>query len=242
MVNQNFGLSDAVLIKYGSDGPVPPLPPPPPPVTEFFINGTVKELPSGSGLGKEISSGSGLENVSITVKDWQGQVVGEYLTDSAGLFASKVTKAGTYFIHKLKIGYTAQVDPDVVEVTAAAPTANPVSTMQKIVVKTKMSFRKGYNNVRFAKLPSGDRSVNAVFGKYAGNPYVGLIYSFNRPMQYLLLSNYKNFGNLKTMECGRSYMIYTSKAFTLDTTSWVSQEVLPATALPTTKYRGKVSY
>jgi hypothetical protein len=232
MVDQNFGLSDAVLIKYGSDGPVPPLPPPPPPVTDFYINGTVRELPSGSGL----------EGVSITVKDEIGQVVGDYLSNSAGLFASRVTKAGRYSIHKLKIGYTAQVDPDVVEVTAAAPTANPVSTMQKIVVKTEMSFRKGYNNVRFAKLPAGDRSVKAVFGNSAGNPYVGLIYSFDRPMQYLLLSNYKTFGNLKTMEFGRSYMIYTSRAFTIDTTYWIDREVLPATVLPSTKHRGKVQY
>ena len=60
--------------------------------------------------------------------------------------------------------------------------------MEKIVVKTQMSFRKGYNTVRFTMLPAGDRSVNAVFGIYAGNPYVGLLFSFDRPMQYLLLS------------------------------------------------------
>jgi hypothetical protein len=226
MGDQGFASIDAVLIKCDKDAPVPR------PVTEFFINGTVKELPSGSGL----------ESVSITVKDEIGSVVGEYLTDLSGKFPAKVSKAGRYFIHKLKIGYKAQVDPDEVEVTEAAPTATPVSNMQKIVVKTEMSFRKGYNTIRFTKLPVGDRSVNAVFGSYAGNPYVGLLFSFDRPMQYLLLSNYKTVGNLKTMEFGRSYMIYTSRAFTIDTTYWVSQEVIPATTLPSTKYRGTVSH
>jgi len=226
MGDQGFASIDAVLIKCDKDAPVPR------PVTEFFINGTVKELPSGSGL----------ESVSITVKDEIGSVVGEYLTDLSGKFPAKVSKAGRYYIHKLKIGYKAQVDPDEVEVTEAAPTATPVSNMQKIVVNTEMSFRKGYNTIRFTKLPVGDRSVNAVFGSYAGNPYVGLLFSFDRPIQYLLLSNYKTIGNLKTLEIGRSYMIYTSRAFTIDTTYWVSQEVIPATTLPSTKYRGAVSH
>jgi hypothetical protein len=226
MGDQGFASIDAVLIKCDKDAPVPR------PVTEFFINGIVKELPSGSGL----------ENVSITVKDEIGSVVGEYLTDVSGKFPAKVSRAGRYFIHKLKIGYKAQVDPDEVEVTEAAPTATPVSNMQKFVVKTDLSFRKGYNTIRFTKLPVGDRSVNAVFGSYAGNPYVGLLFSFDRPMQYLLLPNYKTVGNLKTLEIGRSYMIYTSRAFTIDTTYWVSQEVIPATTLPSTKYRGAVSY
>jgi hypothetical protein len=35
-------------------------------------------------------------------------------------------------------------------------------------------------------------------------------------------------------------MIYTSKAFTIDTTQWVSQEVVPSTVLPSTKFRGKI--
>lgn len=224
MGTQSAGTIDSVLVKYGKDGPVPL------PVTEFFINGSVRELPSGSGL----------ESVSVTVKDELGQVVGDYLTDSTGLFASKVTKAGRYFIHKLKIGYKAQVDPDEVTVTETAPSAALTSYMEKIVVKTEMSFRKGYNTVRFEKLPAGERSVNAVFGKYAGNPYASLIFSFERPMQYLLLHGHKTVGNLKTLEPGRSYMIYTNKAFTIDTTSWVGQEVVPATVLPSTKYRGKV--
>jgi len=226
MGDQAPGAIDAVLVKYDPYGPVPL------PVTEFFINGTVQELPSGSGL----------DSVSVTVKDELGQVVGDYLTDSTGRFSSKFNKAGNYFIHKLKIGYKAQVDPDEVTVTEAAPSAAPVSYMQKIVVKTQMSFRKGYNTVRFTKLPAGDRSVNAVFGSYAGNPYVGLLFSFDRPMQYLLLSNNRTVGNLKTMEFGRSYMIYTSRAFTIDTTYWIDREVIPATTLPSTKHRGKVSY
>ncbi len=226
MGDQGFASIDAVLIKCDKDAPVPR------PVTEFFINGTVKELPSGAGL----------ESVSITVKDELGSVVGEYLTDLSGKFPAKVSKAGRYFIHKLKIGYKAQVDPDEVEVTEAAPTATPVSNMQKIVVKTQLSFRKGYNTVRFTTLPAGDRSVNAVFGSYAGNPYVGLIFSFERPMQYLLLHGHRTVGNLKTLESGRSYMIFTSRAFSIDTTYWVSQEVIPATTLPSTKYRGTVSY
>ena len=226
MGDQGFASIDAVLIKCDKDAPVPR------PVTEFFINGTVKELPSGSGL----------ESVSITVKDELGSVVGEYLTDLSGKFPAKVSKAGRYFIHKLKIGYKAQVDPDEVEVTEAAPTATPVSNMQKIVVKTQMSFRKGYNTIRFTTLPAGDRSVNAVFGSYAGNPYVGLIFSFDRPMQYLLLHGHRTVGNLKTLESGRSYMIFTSRAFSIDTTYWVSQEVIPATVLPSTKHRGKVQY
>ena len=50
---------------------------------------------------------------------------------------------------------------------------------------------------------------------------MGLIFSFERPMQYLLLHGHKTVGNLKTLEFGRSYMIYTSKAFTIDTTYWV---------------------
>jgi hypothetical protein len=213
---------DAVLIQYDKDGPVPP------PVTDFFINGTVRELPSGSGL----------ETVSITVKDGLGKEVGSYTTDASGKFNSKVSAAGKYFLHKLKIGYTAQVDPDEVEVTEAAPTATLVSNMQKIVVKTSLSIRKGYNTIRFTKLPAGDRSVNAVFGPYAGNPYVGLIFSFDRPMQYLLLHGHKTVGNLKTMEFGRSYMIYSSKAFTIDTTYWVGPDTPP----PATTYQGKVQY
>jgi len=220
---QNYGLWDAVLIKYGPDGAVPR------PVTEFFINGTVQEIPSGSGLG----------GVSVTVKDELGQVQGEYTTDSAGRFTSKVSKAGRYFIHKLKIGYRAPVDPDEVTVTEQAPAAAPVSVMERIVVPTSMAFRKGYNSVRFEKLPAADRSVQGVFGPYAGNPYVGLIFSFDRPMQFLILAKPRTAGNLKTLEFGRSYLIYTSRAFTIDTTSWVSQETVPATALPKTGYRGK---
>mgnify|MGYP001765765691 CR=1 FL=1 len=220
---QPLGLWDAVLIKYGPDGAVPR------PVTEFFINGTVQELPLGLGL----------EGVSITVKDELGQVLGDYTTDSAGRFASKVTRAGRYFIHKLKLGYRAQVDPDVVEVSPSVPSAVPVSYMEKVVVPTSITFRKGYNTVRFEKLPAGDRSVNAVFGTHAGNPYVGLLFSFDKPMQYLLLTNRRTVGNLKALEFNRSYMIYTSRAFTIDTTSWVSQETVPATALPKTGYRGK---
>ncbi len=59
-------------------------------------------------------------------------------------------------------------------------------------------------------------------------------------MQYLLLYDQKTVGNLTTMEFGRSYMIYTSKAFTLDTTYWVGPASMPATALPASTYRGKV--
>jgi len=226
MGDQGFAGIDAVLIQYDKDRPAPR------PVTEFFINGTVKELPSGSGL----------ESVSITVKDELGQVEGEYLTDSAGQFASKVTKAGKHFIHKLKIGYKAQADPEEVTVTEEAPSAAPISYMEKIVVKTGISFRKGYNAVRFEKLPAGDRSIDAVFGGYAGNPFLSLIFSFDRPMQYLLLHGHRTVGNLKALEFGRSYMIYTSRAFTIDTTYWVDREVIPATTLPSTKHRGKVSF
>jgi hypothetical protein len=222
MGDRNFGLWDAVLIKYGSDGPAPR------PVTEFFINGIVRELPSGSPLSA----------VTITVKDWGGNEVASGSTGTSGQFGWQVPAAGRYSIHKLKIGYTAQVDPDVVEVTAEAPTATLVSTMQKIVVKTQMSFRKGYNTVQFTKLPSGDRSVNAVFGQYAGNPYVGLLFSFDRPMQYLLLSGGRTVGNLKALEFGRSYMMYTSRAFVLDTTDWVGADTAP----PATTYRGRVQY
>ena len=220
----NSGLIDAVLIKCDKDGPVPR------PVTEFFINGTVKELPSGSGL----------ESVSITVKDDLGTVVEDYLTNLSGKFESKVTKAGKYSIHKLKIGYAAQVDPDEVELTPAAPAVAPVSFMEKIVVKTHMSFQKGYNTIRFTKLPAGDRSVNTVFGTYSGNPYVGLIFSFDRPMQYLLLPDQKSIGNMKAVEFGRSYLIYTGKAFDLDTTYWVGPAPLPATIQPASKFQGKI--
>ena len=224
MAGQNLGTHDAVLVKYENAGPVPR------PVTEFFINGTVQELPSGTAL----------ENVSITVKDDLGTVVGEYLTNAAGQYAAKVTKAGPYSIHKLKIGYTAPVNPDTVTLDGTAPSVAPVSYMEKIAVKTNMSFRKGYNTVRFDKLPAGDRSVGAVFGPYAGNPYVGLIFSFDRPMQYLLLHGHKKtVGNLAQFEFGRSYMIYTSKAFNIDTTDWTA-DVAPATSLPSTKYRGKI--
>ncbi len=223
---QPLGLWDAVLIKFGPDGPVPR------PVTEFFINGTVQELPLGSGL----------EGVSITVKDELGQVLGDYTTDSAGRFASKVTKAGRYFIHKLKLGYRAQVDPDVVEVSPSVPSAAPVAYMEKVVVPTSMAFRKGYNTVRFEKLPAGDRSVDAVFGPYAGNPHVGLIFSFDRPMQFLILAKPRTAGNLRTMEFNRSYMIYTSRAFSIDTTSWVSRETLPAAALPKNRYRDRAPH
>jgi hypothetical protein len=218
------GTIDAVLIKYDKDGPVPP------PVTEFFINGTIKELPSGSGLA----------SVSITVKDELGTVMGDYLTNSSGQFESKVTKSGKYSIHKLKIGYSAQVDPDEVELTEAAPVVAPVAFMEKIVVKTQMSFRRGYNTIRFTTLPASDRSVHAVFGIYAGNPYVGLIFSFERPMQYLFLHGHKTVGNIKALEFGRSYMIFTSKAFALDTTNWVGPSPLPTTILPASKFQGKI--
>ena len=224
MSGPSLGLWDAVLIKYGPDGPVPP------PVTDFYINGTVQELPQGTGL----------EGVSITVKDELGQVLGDYTTDSAGRFTSKVPKAGKYFIHKLKIGYRAQVDPDVVEVSQSVPSVAAAAYMEKIVVPTSMAFRKGYNTVRFEKLPAGDRSVNAVFGPYAGNPFVGLIFSFERPMQFLILAKPRTAGNLKSMEFNRSYLIYTSRAFTLDTTNWVNRESVPPTALPNAKVRGKI--
>ena len=223
---QPLGLWDAVLIKFGPDGPVPR------PVTEFFINGTVQELPLGSGL----------EGVSITVKDELGQVLGDYTTDSAGRFASKVTKAGRYFIHKLKLGYRAQVDPDVVEVSQSVPSAAPVAYMEKVVVPTSMVFRKGHNTVRFDKLPAGDRSVDAVFGRYAGNPHVGLLFSFDKPMQFLILAKPRTVGNLKALEFNRSYMIHTGRAFTIDTTSWVSQDTVPATALPKNRYRDRVRH
>jgi hypothetical protein len=216
------GSIDAVLIKSDKDGPIPP------PVTDFYISGTVREQPSGSPL----------DAVSITVKDAGGKEVGSSTTNASGQFISKVPAIGKYFVHKLKIGYTAQVDPDEVEVTEAAPTATLVSSMQKIVVKTEMSIRKGYSTLRFTKLPAGDRSVNAVFGPYAGNPYVGLIFSFDHPMQYLLLHGHKTVGNIKALEFGRSYMIYSSKAFTIDTTYWVG----PNTPPPATTYRGNVQY
>jgi hypothetical protein len=224
MGSGNPGGLDAVLIKYDKDGPVPP------PVTDFFIDGTVKELPASSAL----------ESVSITVKDEAGNIVGEYLTDSSGRFESKITKAGKYFVHKLKIGYTAQVDPDDVTVSEEIPTATLVSIMEKIVVRTEMSFKKGYNTVRFTKLPASDRSVSAVFGKYAGSPYVGLIFSFDRPMQYLFFHGHKPVGNLKSLDFAHSYTIYTGKTFSIDTTGWVGPEPLPATVLPHTKHHGKI--
>lgn len=205
------GLWDAVLITYGPDGPVPP------PAEEFSINGTVRESPSGAGLG----------GVSITVKDDLGQVVGDYLTDPAGRFASKVLKAGRYFIHKVKIGYRAQADPDVVEVSPAVPSAAPVSYMEKIVVPTSIALRKGFNTVRFDKLPAGNHSVEAVFGPYAGNPYVGLIFGFDRSVQFLFLTKPRFTGNLRTMEFGRSYTIYTTRPFTIDTTNWESRKLSP---------------
>ncbi len=220
---QHIGDLDSVLVKYDNAGPVPR------PATEYFINGTVREIPSGSAL----------ENVSISVKDDLGAVVGEYLTSSTGQFAAKVTKPGTYSIYKLKIGYTAKVNPDVVTVDGAIPSVAPVSYMEKIVAKTQMVFHKGYNTVTFARLPAGDHSIDAVFGKFAGNPYVGLIFSFDRPMQYLLLANKKSVGNITAIEIGRSYLIYTSKAFTIDTTYWTT-DAAPATCLPATKYRGKI--
>ena len=205
------GLWDAVLITYGPDGPVPP------PAEEFSINGTVRESPSGAGLG----------GVSITVKDDLGQVVGDYLTDPAGRFASKVLKAGRYFIHKVKIGYRAQADPDVVEVSPAVPSAAPVTYMEKIVVPTSIALRKGFNTVRFDKLPAGNHSVEAVFGPYAGNPYVGLIFGFDRSVQFLFLTKPRFTGNLRTMEFGRSYTIYTTRPFTIDTTNWESRKLSP---------------
>ena len=170
MGDQRFAAFDAVLIKCDKDGPVAP------PVTDFYINVTVRELPSGSPL----------SGVSITVKDGDGKevITDKSTTDALGQFNLQVPAAGKYSIYKFKLGYTAQVDPDVVELTEAAPTATPVSNMQKIVVKTSMSIRKGYSTIRFTKLPEGDRSVDAVFGKYAGKPYVEILLSLDRPMQY----------------------------------------------------------
>jgi hypothetical protein len=217
------GLWDAVLITYGPDGPVPP------PAEEFSINGTVRESPSGAGLG----------GVSIAVKDDLGQVVGDYLTDPAGRFTSKVVKAGRYFIHKVKIGYRAQADPDVVEVSPAVPSAAPVTYMEKIVVPTSIALRKGFNTIRFDKLPAGNHSVEAVFGPYAGNPYVGLIFGFDRPVQFLFLTKPRFTGNLRTMEFGRSYTIYTTRPFTIDTTNWESRQAAPSAAPPAAKADGK---
>ena len=71
-------------------------------MTDFFINGTIKELPSGSGL----------ENVSITVKDDSGRKSEITLTNVDGPVRFEGSAAGKYSIYKLKIGYTAQVDPD----------------------------------------------------------------------------------------------------------------------------------
>jgi hypothetical protein len=224
MGDQQFGNLDAVVIKYDKDGPIQPQ------MIDFYINGTVKELPSGSPL----------SGVSISVKDGNGKEVinDKGTTDALGQFSLKVPAAGTYSIYKLKIGYTAQVDPDVVEVTDSAPTATPVCNMQKIVVKTSMSIRKGYSTVQFTKLPEGDRSVGAVFGKYAGNPYVELIFSLERPLQYVLLLHSGKYGNLKTIEFGRHYYIYSQKAFTIDTTYWVGPDKPP----PTTPHPRRLPY
>jgi hypothetical protein len=213
MGDQPFGSLDAVVIKYDKDGPLQPQ------AIDFYINGTVKEHPSGSALG----------GVSISVKDGNGTEVvnNNGSTDTLGQFSVKVPAAGKYSIYKLKIGYTAQVNPDVVEVTEEAPTATPVCTMQKIVVNTSLTIRKGYSTVRFTKLPAGDRSVSAVFGKYAGPPYVEVILSLERPMQYLLLLRSGKYGNLRTMDFGRHYYIYSQKAFTIDTTRWVEQGPQP---------------
>lgn len=219
LAGQGNGSIDAVLIKYGPDGPVPP------PVTEFSIDGTVREIPSGEGL----------EGVSISITDEGGQVVADTSTDRQGRFSAKVKKAGNYFIRKLKIGYTARVNPDVVQVSEASPAIAPVLDMERIVIPSSMTFRKGYNTVRFEKLPASDRSVQGVFGPYAGNPYVGLIFSFQRPMQFLILAKPRFAGNLKALEFDRSYLIYTGRAFTIDTTSWVSR---PPAAAPTAPSHG----
>ncbi|HTZ40664.1 MAG TPA: SBBP repeat-containing protein [Syntrophales bacterium] len=208
MGDQQFGNLDAVLIKYDKDGPIP--------VIDFYINGTVTELPYANPL----------PGVTITVKDGNGIEVTNTngTTDALGHFNLKVPAAGKYSIYKLKIGYTAQVNPDVVDVTETAPTATPVCTMQKIVVNTSMIIRKGYSIIQFTKLPAGDRSVDAVFGKYAGPPYVEFIFSFERPMQYLLLLRSGKYGNLKTIEFGRHYDIYSQTGFTIDTTSWLGPD------------------
>ena len=226
MSGPSLGLWDAVLIKYGPDGPVPP------PVTEFSIDGTVQEIPSGEGL----------EGVSLTMTDEGGQVVAETATDPQGRFSVRVKKAGSYFIRKLKIGYTARVNPDVVSVSEAVPSVAPILNMERIAIPSSMSFRKGYNTVRFEKLPASDRTVQGVFGPHAGRPYVGLIFSFQRPMQFLILAKPRFTGNLRTLEFDRSYLIYTSRAFTIDTTSWVSRPPEPSAALPSAKVRGRVRH
>lgn len=215
---------DAVVVKYAKDGPIQPQ------AIDFYINGTVRELPSGAPL----------PGVTITVKDGSGKEIANNngTTDALGQFSVKVPAADRYSIYKLKLGYTAQVNPDVVEVTEAAPTATPVCNMEKIIVKTSLSIRKGYSTVLFTKLPAGDHSVGAVFGKYAGNPFVELIFSLERPMQYLLLLHSGKYGNLKTIEFGRHYYIYSQQAFTIDTTYWVG----PDRPAPTTPVPGKVPY
>ncbi len=45
---------------------------------------------------------------------------------------------------------------------------------------------------------------------------------------------------MKALEFGRSYLIYTSKAFALDTTTWVGPVVAAVTILPASKFQGKV--
>ncbi|HOR31388.1 MAG TPA: hypothetical protein PK391_03165, partial [Syntrophales bacterium] len=65
------------------------------------------------------------------------------------------------------------------------------------------------------------------FGPYAGNPYVGLIFGFDRSVQFLFLTKPRFTGNLRTMEFGRSYTIYTTRPFTIDTTNWESRKLSP---------------
>ena len=125
--------------------------------------------------------------------------------------------------------------------TEEAPSIAPISYMEKIVTKTELTFRKGYNTVRFAKLPAGGRSVDAVFGRYAGNPLWGSIFSFERPMQYLLLHGRQD--RRQPEDPGVRPQLHDLHQQGLHDRhdNWVDREVIPATTLPSTKHRGKAS-
>lgn len=214
---QPLGASDAVLIRCDKNVPVPP--------TEYVISGTVKKLPSQQPLA----------GVSVTVKDDQGASAGNSLTDASGRFTVTLKKPGTYSLHKFKLGYRPLQDPEDVTVSETVPSVSLTSYMEKILPKTKMTFTRGYGTVQFAKLPRGDHSLQAVFGKELKQ--VGLIISFEWPMRWYIRAHKGTGGNLKELEFGHSYLVYVEKTFDIDTTDW---EPAPLPDPPSWKHHDKI--
>ncbi len=173
----NAGIIDAVLIKYDKD-------PAPRPATEFFINGTIKELPLGLGTREcqHHRQGHSRECCWRLPHEFVGPVrfKGD---DTRQVFHSQAQNRVRGPGRSRRSG---------------AHRGGPGRCTGQLHGKDRRQdtddFQEGIQHHPVHEAPAGDRSVSALFGQYAGNPYVGLIFSFDMPMQYLLLSKKKPSG------------------------------------------------